>query len=636
MAKPILQADSIDGIKTEKNYIGGQVDKNTQGWATYADAADVIPVDGTGGSPNVTWTLTTTTPLRGVSSFLLTKDGSANRQGQGVSYDFTIDRADRFNVQRISFEYEIASGTFDYGDGTVATPSELRVFIYDITNGVLIEPTQTLLDGSGKYFSEFQASDSTSYRLILHIARTLTNNWTFEADNFSVGPRELALARGPIMTDWATFTPSDTSYTWGSLTSTSWRWRRIGQDIEVQFHGQMGGAVTSGIFFSPQEYLPPGLTTDLTSINATMPMGAWYVDDVSAASSADNAGGVIMVQSGNGQIVFLMGTTAADILSATQPMTWAANDIFSFSVKVPILGWGSNTVTSSDSGTRVVALTARRASSNQTVSSTSATDVIYNSIIKDTHGMLNTSTGIVTVPESGFYSIKANAEYGSYTANETSNLIIQVNGTTIAASDKQINATSFFHGVGADYYLNANDQIKIQVQSPTDTSYTINNSVRTNLSIFKIQSPQSIGMADRVGCKYTSATTTVGTSTGTVVYPTKVYDYTNSYNTSTGAFTCPIAGIYHVIGTMSGTTQSSALNTSVGLRIAKGGVEQYSSLFTFQVTSTNLAIRQQVSVMVYANAGETLSIQCNRSASISSFSLNGSDTDCTMMITRIA
>ena len=70
------------------------------------DTAGANPVDGTGGSANVTWTRTTTNPLAGDGS-VLTKD-AVNRQGQGVSYDFTIDRADRNKQLAIEFDVEIS------------------------------------------------------------------------------------------------------------------------------------------------------------------------------------------------------------------------------------------------------------------------------------------------------------------------------------------------------------------------------------------------------------------------------------------------------------------------------------------------------------------------------------------------
>jgi hypothetical protein len=52
-----------------------------------------ITVDGTGGTANITFNRDITTPLREAADFLLVKD-AANRQGQGVSYDFSIHNSD--------------------------------------------------------------------------------------------------------------------------------------------------------------------------------------------------------------------------------------------------------------------------------------------------------------------------------------------------------------------------------------------------------------------------------------------------------------------------------------------------------------------------------------------------------------
>ena len=86
------------------NYITNpDAEAGTTGWAAYADAAGSIPVDGTGGAPTVTITTSASSPLRGLNSFLLTKD-AANRQGEGVSAVFTIDAADKAEVMAIEID----------------------------------------------------------------------------------------------------------------------------------------------------------------------------------------------------------------------------------------------------------------------------------------------------------------------------------------------------------------------------------------------------------------------------------------------------------------------------------------------------------------------------------------------------
>lgn len=89
------------------NYITNPgADSNISGATAYADAAGTSPIDGVGGSPTVTITRTTSSPLRGAASYLLTKD-AANRQGQGVSYDFTIDSAQKGRSLSVLFDYII-------------------------------------------------------------------------------------------------------------------------------------------------------------------------------------------------------------------------------------------------------------------------------------------------------------------------------------------------------------------------------------------------------------------------------------------------------------------------------------------------------------------------------------------------
>lgn len=195
----VLVADSLQtsGLKWAtisgvKNYITNDgAESSTSGWAAYADAAASRPVDGTGGAPTVTITRSTSSPLRGVGSFVLTKD-AANRQGQGVSYDFTIDTADRGKILNMSMDWTVGSGT--YQGGTSTTDSDVIMYLYDVTNAVLIEPAPIKLDGAVigqnyKYQGSFQTSiSSSSYRLIMHVATTSASAYTLKFDNVLVSP----------------------------------------------------------------------------------------------------------------------------------------------------------------------------------------------------------------------------------------------------------------------------------------------------------------------------------------------------------------------------------------------------------------------------------------------------------------
>jgi hypothetical protein len=183
-------------------------DNVTTGWVTYADAAGTTPVDGTGGSPNITLTSSSSTPIRGAGSGIITKD-AANRQGQGISTDFTIDNADKGTTLQGYFEYNVASGTFATGD--------ITVWVYDITNGNVIACTPSQVTNSSSVarlgFEFTTVSTSSSYRLILHISTTSTSAYTLKIDNFNVYKNERSgtTATVPGMVLLATTTASSSA-----------------------------------------------------------------------------------------------------------------------------------------------------------------------------------------------------------------------------------------------------------------------------------------------------------------------------------------------------------------------------------------------------------------------------------------
>ncbi len=195
------------------NYISNpDAEADLLGWNLYQNTAANIPSTGTGGTPTgLTFTRDTASPLRGMASFLLTQANSTNVQGEGVSTDFTIDPADEGSILAITFNYN-ASNTFvasngvtaPLNDGTTTTNagnSDVEVFIYDKTNTVLIPVTPEVIVAKGvnnfSFGGVFQtATNSTSYRLIFHVATANANatGWQFEFDNVLVGPQPFVSA----------------------------------------------------------------------------------------------------------------------------------------------------------------------------------------------------------------------------------------------------------------------------------------------------------------------------------------------------------------------------------------------------------------------------------------------------------
>jgi len=151
-----------------------------------ANGGDSAPSTGIGGVVSgVTLTRSTVSPIIGVASFVLSKD-AVNRQGEGVSTDFTINNLDKGELLEVSIDYDGSSGM------VLGANSDVTIWIYDITNAVLIpiEPQDVLMGTTGlihTFVGTFTASTTSSdYRLILHIATTDTTAWDLQFDGVTV------------------------------------------------------------------------------------------------------------------------------------------------------------------------------------------------------------------------------------------------------------------------------------------------------------------------------------------------------------------------------------------------------------------------------------------------------------------
>jgi hypothetical protein len=307
------------------NYIlNPDAEENTLGWATYADAASAVPVDGTGGSPNVTFTRSTSSPLRGTASFLFTKD-AANRQGQGASYNFTIASADVSKTLQISFDFEALSG--------YAT-NDMRAYIYDVTNAVLITPAAVDIAAAKYQFqTTFVASTSTSYRLILHVASTNATAYTARFDNVVVGPQLLSL--GSAMSDWTSFVPVTQGF--GTISSTSMSFTRVGPIVKVLGDFVVGTSTA----VQARINLPQSGTSATSSLSV---VGQWWRDTASGSSVKK---GAIIASPGEAFVKFSLDefTLAASPAAAVNGSDlFIPSNRYYFSFELPVAEWANSSV----------------------------------------------------------------------------------------------------------------------------------------------------------------------------------------------------------------------------------------------------------------------------------------------------
>lgn len=572
---PTWAAAAAGGI----NYCSSNPDAeaDTSGWATYADAADTSPVNGTAGSPTITWTRSTSSPLRGTGSFLFTKD-AANRQGEGASWDFTIDSADQAKCLSIDFDYILASGTFTAGnitDRTSTGDSDLTVWVYDVTNSTLIQPSNYRLYSNSSttaasFSAQFQtASNSTSYRLIIHCGSTSASAFTMKFDNFSISPSKYVY--GTPVTDWLAYTPTGS---WVTNATYSGFWRRVGDQIQVRAKVVTSGAPTAAnLTFS----LPSGLTFDTSKLvgtsQDTQNLGIGQVLDT---GTANYLVGNVGYASSSTVGVYVIGTAATygggSAVNATTPFTFGSTDQVSVEFSGPITGWSSSVQMSDSADTRVVAV--RVTNSTTSTVGTTPTKIPYANVTYDTHGAWNTA-GTFTAPVSGYYRVTVMLTTTALTSTDDTNgrtldISLYKNGVqySLIAQNRNTRSTvsHYYEAMGSDtVYCDAGNTLEIYATNAlTGSSTTLIGSADYNhVAIEKVNGPSAIAATETIAAKYTAVNTTTFTTSGVVAdFATKVFDTHGAVTTGASwKFTAPASGIYQVSATFyPGNTNGLILN----------------------------------------------------------------------------
>lgn len=632
---------NTDSVK-DANYIK-HIDGNSIGnWVVYNDggATPQNPVDGTGGSPTLTFVSSTNTAIRGSNNFLLTKSAS-NQQGQGFSYLCSIDPSDRGKVLRFNFEYLVASGT--YADGN------LTVWFYDVTNGQLIQGAPTSIQNSQlieRFQSEVQIPITCAeMRVIIHVATATATAYTMRFDNFSFGPSE-KLYSGQI-TDWVSYIPTLTNDT-GSTTNYNrfGKWRKVGDSLEGQIALTFTGAAGTwnGMSFS----LPTGLSIDTTKFPVDTALTEIQVGNGTFTDFGVQQYDGFAVYNDSTSIRVLLyqtNTNYATPAAPTQaiPFSWAANDRIQFSFKVPIVGWSSSSQVVSDNYSgRVVA-----ASINAGVQSwpyNTQQIVSYVGVTVDTTNSFNTNTKKYKVPVAGVYSISAwlSLNYPSAVSCPGS-IMIYKNNVQITSSavpdmvytQKNGNFGTYapVYRIGCELSLNAGEEIWIEaiaLASASTGNVAINNYTGV-LDIQRVSGPSQVLAGESVNLRAVSATTTITASGSIVVFSSKEYDSHGIYSTATGAITIPSPGKYSFKVSTEAVSGASASVANVGtyMTLFKGipgsGVSNtmFDNLRWPVVTTSLMPVILKGSTTVTANAGDVFYIVQQRDSTVSSYSLSG-------------
>lgn len=570
----------------------------------------VDPVTGTGGSiSGLTFATSSSAPLIGNNSYTLAQTNATVVNGQGVSYDFTIDSAYQARVLQVSFQYN-ASATFAAASGLPGSDSDVEVFLYDKTNATIVPLSGKVLVGNGAnnfaYSGTFQTPpNSTSYRLIVHAASANANatGWTLKFDSVSVGP-QIGTATGAIITDWVAYTPVFTGY--GTVTGISFFSRRVGGDLEVH-----GTAICGTATAVPNKITMGfnGGSGNVTLDTARVTQGTALGIAASTTASTTYFGMNVL----GGQTDLTVMQLAFQTSVAQSAISGAGVNVntsilgngtqFVLSGSFPIVGWSSNVQMSSDTDTRVVAASYKLNLGNITPGS--GNQINFDTRLIDTHGAVTTGTGAwkFTAPVSGTYEIAVTSN-----GNAAGLISVYKNGVsfipvTQTASGGPINSGSGLISLVAGDFIDAR---------PDNASIFNTGSIH----IARLSGPAVIAASESVNMSYTDTSgSAIGTSAATYTYATKNYDSHNAY--SGGTYTCPVSGKYRVSATIVTAPVTLTTAQTVGINIFKN-TTQMNAFFSYG-NGTSQNYPTSISGTISCNAGDTITIRVNSAVATTTF-----------------
>ena len=580
----------------------GTAETGTTGWATYNDGSVTVPTDGSGGTvTNLSLSQTSSNPLSGTASFQVVKSAS-NIQGEGISYDFTIDNANLARIQQISMQLQVLSGSISSGD--------LTLWIYDKTNGLMIQPTSYLFPsavvGSSPLIYNIAATFQTnitsiSYRLIFHFASTSSAALTFIYDSVMVGPQ--LISYGSSDSDLIGYTPICVGL--GTIVSNNSGWQRVGDSCEIE------GVLTTGTCTATiaQFGLPAGLTIDPNKITA--------ISKVGECSQVGTTNVIpVTATGGNTYLTFGVASTSWGT-PANGSSVFANGAAISFKAKVPILGWSSAVRMSQPDATRTVAFRAHLAS-NQTGIGTSSTQVQIATVDEDTHGQYGLTAYSYTVPVSGYYDFSYALQTSANSINNVLTSYLAKNGTQIGGIvTSQEYAVTIQDSVSEalSFNCNAGDVISVYAYGSTGT-FTVNSS--SYFCGHRIAGPERIAASEKVVAEYynnsgaATATSLTTVSSGW----TKGTDTHGAF--ANGVFTAPRSGPVRI-------EQMFSTNTYYNNNQIVQSGSQSRTVLAYGVVGGSTVL----SKTLYAQAGDTFTVQLQTSTA----SVLGSSNTCQVSFT---
>ena len=510
------------------NYItNSDAELNADGYTSYRNTTDGVSPDDFLGTPDVGYSgivSSTSLPLRGSRSFILdlTMAIEADAQGHGSYYSFSVDAADLAKKLTISFDYDTSDVLYNDDD--------LRIFIYDEDKSQFISVNgEGVKGGKNTHLAQFQTdAASDNYRLGFHYAGT-SKDFAIKLDNIQVGPRDVV--KGAAMTDSKDFTPVISGATLG--TTNYAKYWRVGQNMIVKANFTITSPLASQFKIEIPSSLSHSIDVGTNVVGSLGTSYTGYAKDLHAIALAADLTNI-----------WVGIDDAADITSGVNANTFlTTGNTVTLEVTIPIQGWSSNAVMSSDLGGREIVV--EGAGNSGTALTANTTDIDFTEV-RDTTASWDGS--IFTAPETGEYEMSGYV-FATASAIQYMDSYVSVDGAAFALKHLVTYETAANRAV--KFYdkvkLNKGDRWSLRSE---DTA-TLSNSVANHyIHIQKLASPQTILETETVAARYTSNSgqSFADGASDPVLYEDLVTDTHNAYNTTTGIYTVPTSGWYTYTG----------------------------------------------------------------------------------------
>lgn len=527
-----------------KNYVQYSDFENntTTGWSlgTIGTLVNGLPVTGTttptfgsGASGNLSFGTTNTNPLSGTYSGQYSSTAATIVGNMLASAALPIDISDQAKVLAIRCNYQ-ASLNPTNGNWSGTSSNSFAMAAWDATNSVWLQVAGAFnfvqSQGVGAFTGTIQTGATTSsIRLIIYNVTATSGAITLLVDDFYLGPQ--VVSTGYAGTDWVAYTPTITNF--GTVSGVAFASRRQGDSLEIKGYFVQGAGTGSTGTVS----LGYSGGNGNVIINVSNPSGGvgQVVGNASASATASTTyfGLQSVIVSSSSLLAFGAQTSGQTALAQLNGNSFNTGAAISFHATVPIVGWSSNTVMSSDTDTRVVSFSGTQSSQSVTAN---VTDIAFTTTIDRTGSWNGTQ---FKVPVSGDYVLNGSGQMGA-----TSTLHGYKNGSVVGGFGTAAAAT--YTSGGSTLFIGCVSGDLLSLRSDVSTTVQVG-----TLGIFRLSGPAVIAASETITARYlnTSGFSVPNNAVTTITGWTKDYDDHAMVSTG-GVATIQSPGKYRVACTL--------------------------------------------------------------------------------------